>query len=266
MSEPEQPSLSQTLLDTADSYVKQAQALRTASAPYPEPNREADRLDARAEEMARQALALDVQNEAARVKAHFDKWVGLHKAHGDWKNEQTKSLISMSQYAIRLVLTINAGAAVALIAFLGNAVGKNASAVAELFARPLVVFGIGVTIAALVSVGSYVTQFLYGEDESTRAQSWAVRLHIGSLIGWILGLAVFVGGCFQTYDAMRSMAKSAVGNSVLLTQLPSNPPPIQVIYEGTAMTQTPRIPLKENAPPPKRPLPEPPPLPTPAKR
>jgi hypothetical protein len=255
------------LFDDADDCVNQAKQLRANSTG---PNPDADRLEARAAELVKGAIALDVQNEAARVKAYHDKWVGQHKAHGDWTNEQTKSLISMSQSAIRLVLTINAGAAVALIAFLGNAVGKNANAVADLFAGSLVVFATGVAVAALVSVGSYVTQFLYGEDESPTKQSWARRLHVVTLIGWFCGLGVFGWGCFQTYHAMQSMAKSGIGGKppTIESQAPAPPaPPVKVILEGSIVIEPPRVPLKKNAPPPKRPPNDPPsPPPPPASK
>lgn len=137
MNEPKLPqSFSEQLLGYADSYRQQARELRAQNIlANPLPNSEADRLEALADKMTTQAIESDAANEAARVKANLDKWVGDHKAIADWHNENTRSLISMSQAAIRLQVTINAGAAVALLAFLGNAINKNAPAVAVLFQR-----------------------------------------------------------------------------------------------------------------------------------
>jgi hypothetical protein len=178
MNEPKPPpSFSQQLLEYADSYRQQARDLRVQNIlANPSNNSEADRLDALAAQMTTQAIALDAQNDAARTKANLDKWLGDHKALADWHNENTRSLISMSQTAIRLQVAINAGAAIALLAFLGNAINKNAGIVAGLFAGALAVFAAGVTVAALVSIASYATQFLYGQD-SPAAQKWARVLH-----------------------------------------------------------------------------------------
>ena len=257
MNEPKPPpSFSQQLLEYADSYRQQARDLRSQNVlANPPPNSEADRLDALAAQMTTQAIASDAANEAARVKANLDKWVGDHKALADWQNENTRSLISMSQTAVRLQVTINAGAAVALLAFLGNAINKNAGTVAGLFDGALAAFAAGVTVAALVSIVSYATQFLYGQD-SPAAQKWAPVLHGVTFGAGFISLAVFVFGCFQTYDGMRLMAKLAIGGTaqLSLSQGPApTAPPITATSEGAAVTQTPkieapRLPFKDNAP------------------
>jgi|GEM_PF-6108628 len=198
----------QQLLDQANSYRQQARDLRAQPnlLANPPPNLEAERLDALATELVTQAIATDASNESARVKANLEKWVGDHKAIADWHNENTKSLISMSQTAIRLQVTINAGAAVALLAFLGNAINKNAGTVAGLFSGALAVFPAGVTVAALVGIASYATQFLYAQ-ESPKGQWWARVLHGITFTAGFVSLGFFVAGCVQTYDGMRSMAK-----------------------------------------------------------
>lgn len=266
MNDPNPPPLSQKLLEYADTYRKQARDLRQITVP---PHPEADRLDALAAEMTTQAITLDTQNEANRGKAHYDKWLTDHRIVADWKSEQTKSLISMSQSAIRLLATINAGAAVALIAFLGNAIGKNAGIVADLFAGCLATFAVGIIVATLVSFGSYITQLLYGE-ESANSQKWARRLHKVTFAASVVGLGVFGGGCFQTYHAMRSMAKAGITGASLSdrSHTPADvaPPVKDTSEEGHAVTQTLDIPFKRNAPPPKKPPPEPPAPPPPPAR
>ena len=100
VNEPPPPvPFTQQLLEQANSYRQQARDLRAQPniLANPPPNLEAERLDALATELVTQAIATDASNESARVKANLDKWVGDHKAIADWHNENTKSLILMSQ-------------------------------------------------------------------------------------------------------------------------------------------------------------------------
>jgi hypothetical protein len=235
-------TFSEQLLRYADDYRKRASALRapTSMLESPPPNPEADRLDAVAELMTAQAISSDAANDAARVKANLDKWLADHKAVADWHNENTKSVISMSQASIRLLVTINAGAAVALLAFLGNAINKNAGTVAGFFSGSLAVFAAGVAVASLVSIASYTTQFLYGR-ESEKAVGWGGVLHGITYILGFISLGLFVAGCFRTYDGMRSMAKLAIGGIAQpsLSQSLITAPPVSSTTEVPAMTDPP---------------------------
>jgi ABC-type multidrug transport system fused ATPase/permease subunit len=284
VNEPKPPvPFTQQLLEQANLYRQQARDLRAQNTlASPPPNLEAERLDALATVLSTQAIASDAANESARVKANLDKWVGDHKAIADWHNENTKSLISMSQTAIRLQVTINAGAAVALLAFLGNAINKNAGTVANLFASALAVFAAGVAVAAIVAIASYATQFLYG-NESPRVQWWARVLHGITFATGFVSLGFFVAGCFQTYDGMRSMAKLVTTGTAqpILSQGPSAPtvPPVQATTEVPDMAKLPPTQPRmanDNAPKPFKtpssqaqippPAPRSPPPPPPAKK
>jgi hypothetical protein len=279
LADPSPPlTFSEQLLRYADDYSKQAIALRapTAMLPNSPPNPEADRLEALSKHMVSQAIASDAANDAARVKANLDKWLADHKAVADWHNENTKSVISMSQASIALQVTINAGAAVALLAFLGNAINKNAGIVAGLFSSGLAIFATGVAVAALVSISSYTTQFLYGR-ESERLVWWGGVLHAVTYILGFCSLGLFVAGSFQTYDGMRSMAKLGINGtpSPNLT-LTCAAPPASSTTEVPAMTEPPvkkppamgndNAPKPFKTPPPQASVPAPAAPPPPAKK
>jgi hypothetical protein len=273
-------TFSEQLHRIADDYRAQAAALRSADPK----DAEAVRLDALADHMTTQAISSDAANDAARVKANLDKWLADHKAVADWHNDNTKSVISMSQASIGLQVTINAGAAVALLAFLGNAINKNAVNVAGLFSGALAVFASGVAVAALVSISSYTTQFLYGR-ESEKLVRWGGCLHVVTYALAFVSLALFVAGCFQTYNGMRSMVQQSIGGTVqpcptqsTVTATPPSPP-VSSTTEVPPMAeppvkQPPRTMANDNAPkpfktpPPQASVPAPaaPPPPVPPKR
>jgi hypothetical protein len=191
----------QQLLDSAQVSRTEARELRAKAAG---PSPEADGLDAYATKLEDKLLDIRAQIEIKRESVKLEKWLKEHEHSLAWKLENTRSLISMSQSAIRLVATANAGAAVAVLAFLGNALAKNEHMVASYFAGPLLTFASGVAVAAVVGALTYATQFFYGE-ETPEKQNLGLRLHWLTAALWFVSTGVFVGGCVETYFAVRSM-------------------------------------------------------------
>jgi hypothetical protein len=77
--------------------------------------------------------------------------------------ETYKSLIKISVEGFKALLLINAGAIVALLAYLGQA--TNGAEAAKHASQPLLLFVLGTSAAALLFFGSYFTQFfLYNES------------------------------------------------------------------------------------------------------
>lgn len=77
--------------------------------------------------------------------------------------ETYKSLIQISVEGMKLLALLNGGAAVALLAFLGNLVGKNNSM--PDMRCPMAFFLIGLVFCGLCFVTSYLTQLtLYNES------------------------------------------------------------------------------------------------------
>jgi hypothetical protein len=204
------------------------------------PSEQADALEAGADKLDDAALDIAKQGEIKREGVQHEKWLKDHEHYLDWHLENNRSIISMSQTAVRLIATANAGAAVALLAFLGNALAKSANIVASQFAGSLLTFAIGVVVAALVAASSYLTQLLYG-DEKPKMQTWARRLHGFSIFLWLCALLVFAGGCIETYNAVRSAVQTQGA------KMPLNKSSLQLNQE-----------FKRNNPPPARPPADPP--------
>jgi hypothetical protein len=199
-------SLSQQFFDLAQSLRIQARELR-ARTPAGVPNLEADALDAQAAKFEDKTLDIATQSEINRGRVIFEKWLKEQEHFLAWRLENTRSIISLSQSAIRVIATANAGAAVALLAFLGNALAKDARLVAEYFAPSLLTFAMGVVVAVLVAGSSYVTQLLYGVDDPKK-QKLAKRLHWLTVALWLTATGAFAVGCFETYSAVRSMTRN----------------------------------------------------------
>ena len=203
------------------------------------PNLDADALDELADKLESKAIEIDTQSEIKRDSVRVDKWLKEHESYLAWHLENSRSIISMSQSAVRIITTANAGAAVALLAFLGNALAKDSHLVAALFAPALVTFAGGVVVAVLVAGSSYLTQMYYGEEAK---KALAVRLHILSVVLWFLTTIIFAAGCLETYFAVLSMPKN-------------EETPVTIKSAGGESSE-----FKRNAPPPARPAAAPPPV------
>jgi hypothetical protein len=241
----EPTSLSQQLFELAQSLHAEARELRVANTGA---CGEADALDVRAAKLEEKLVDIAAQVEVKRESVKHDKWLKEHEHYLAWHLENSRSIISMSQSSARLVATVNAGAAVALLAFLGNALAKDEHLIANRFAGPLLTFAIGVVIAALVGALSYVTQYLYGIDDPKK-QILAKRLHLVTIVMWVASLGTFAGGCVETYFSVLSSVQ---------TQEVATP----TSKGADLMNQD----LKKNAPPPVRPAAEPPAVQRPVSR
>jgi hypothetical protein len=198
---------------------------------------DADALDERADKLEDSALQIATQSEIKRDGVRLDKWLKEHESYLAWQLENSRSIISLSQSEVRVIATANAGAAVALLAFLGNALAKDSHLVAEQFAPALLTFAAGVVVAVLAGGSSYLTQFYYGDEAKKKL---AVRLHILSAVLWFVTTGFFAGGCIETYIAVRSMPKK---EETPLTSKNSGQPSAEI---------------KRNVPSPARPASDPP--------
>jgi hypothetical protein len=144
-------------------------------------------------------------------------------------------VIGLSQTALRGFTLINAGAIVALLAFLGNVWTKGVTM--EPFLAAMRAFALGVILAALASALSYVTQLLYGV-ESEKVEKAAKGLHFATIFVGLASLGVFCMGSYRTLEAFRNQD----------VHLPA---------EVAATIDTDEL-ERRNSPPPKRPPADPP--------
>lgn len=141
-------------------------------------------------------LALEREAETAKIRDWEDQW----KHSRAWQIENQKQVIGLGQSAIRWFAVINAGAVVALLAFLGNVWTKGV--VLEPFLGAMGTFAFGVVLATLAGAMSYLTQLQYGA-ESERSQTAAKVLHVLTIVVGLGSLVVFCMGSYRSLEAFR---------------------------------------------------------------
>jgi hypothetical protein len=121
-------------------------------------------------------------------------------ASTEWHWEQgTKYAIE----AIKALLAINGGAAVALLAFAGQ-ISKNSSDPASIAAQlgnSLLSFGFGALVATFAFIAAYATQLEYGRggENSGQAHFW----HRATYFWLIVSITAFVIGLWFAREALR---------------------------------------------------------------
>ncbi len=114
--------------------------------------------------------------------------------------ETFKSLIQIAVAGLRLLVVLNGGAAIALLAYLGNVAGKRA-------AVPEVLFAIGCYLAGLFLTGfaffcSYLTQLALFNESMGNVRPGAHKKWLrGAMVLVVLSLSAFAAG---SVSAVRS--------------------------------------------------------------
>ena len=122
-----------------------------------------------------------------------------------WHQQETyKGRITLSVEAIRIILAINGGAAIAILTFWGHA-----SAEAHYGLRcSLLSFGLGVVLAALTALVAYIAQAVLYEEAIDEAKpkthhhyiNGALWLAVGSIAAFAAGIT-FAGNALATWNA-----------------------------------------------------------------
>ena len=112
----------------------------------------------------------------------------------EWHRQETyRSLIQISVEGFKLLVLLNGGAAVALLAYLGNVTAKGA-AVRD-FHAPMVLFVTGLAFCGLALISSYLTQLaLFSESHGRRFTPGHGFWLWLSVIFVVLSLGAFGGG------------------------------------------------------------------------
>ena len=104
-----------------------------------------------------------------------------------------EAAIRFGEMAIKSLLILNGGSALALIAFLGQMSSSSSSqtTTAALFFWPLLCFGVGAAFSTLSAMMAYVAQITYVESEYHKlGNSLRYMTIIISVLAWLF----FVGG------------------------------------------------------------------------
>jgi hypothetical protein len=126
-----------------------------------------------------------------------------------WHIEETfKGLIALSIEALKALLLINGGAAVAVLAYLGNLASRSSSVHLPNIKSALMWFAGGVLATALTFITAYFTQFqLYVEERARHSERHFRERHpIGIAVASLLVFAAafaFAAGCWNASSAFQ---------------------------------------------------------------
>jgi hypothetical protein len=113
--------------------------------------------------------------------------------------ETFKSIVQISLEGLKLLALFNGGAAVALLAYLGNVAGKGMPV--PNMRLPMVCYVVGLTTCGFAFLSGYLTQFwLYNESTGQAPRGRHVKFQISGIICAVLSLAAFaVGSCVAAW-------------------------------------------------------------------
>lgn len=137
----------------------------------------------------------------AKAKHDFEVWKHQMPVMHAAALELFKSALEAGQTALRFLVVINGGAAVALLAFLGNVASKDPSKVLTVSVQDvnqaMAIFVVGVGLAAASAAFRYLTQFA----ASSEWKKSAVTCNWMAIIVGVASLAAFFFGGALAYRA-----------------------------------------------------------------
>lgn len=205
------------LFQQAQTLRERAQKLRVSNGASPA----ADRLDAIAQKLEDGGINNAISADLESHKTRNAQWLDQMKRHGDWYLENDKAVLNLSQAAVRTLVLVNAGAAIALLSFVANIWQKGTDV--SPFVGGLAWFCLGVGAATLTAALSYFTQLLYGSRDD-KELSLAKLLHKTTVVIGFASLIIFAVGCFESYKSFN--AKPVQGVSQNDTFKKNYPPPV----------------------------------------
>ena len=140
-----------------------------------------------------------------------------HESYRSGVLEVFKSQITFAGSALKTLILVNGGAAVALLSLVGNLWSKTQTetlSVPEQLIDATALFSVGVLVGAVATGLAYLAQVFYGEahyfDESSRERQICRRrgdrLRMATVACGILGLVLFGGGVINVYFAFHHHA------------------------------------------------------------
>ncbi len=134
---------------------------------------------------------------------HYKANLALHADHARLTHESSlemfRSVIAAGQSAIRALFTLNGGAAIAMLAFIGHLATESPKQV-EPFAPTLLPFAIGVFLASGLAGVTYLSQWLYATERTVR---WGFALNIVAMGTGFASLIAFGLGMYWVYEAFN---------------------------------------------------------------
>lgn len=138
------------------------------------------------------------ESDLALFHAEHERNLAHYSAQQALNVEMLRSVITYGQEALKAAILINGGAAVAVLAFIGNIWTKGiAAAAVGSITESLVLFAFGVLAATVGTAGSYFCQYFYTED----AQRRALCFHVLTVVVVVVSYILFGLGAYEAYTA-----------------------------------------------------------------
>ena len=130
-----------------------------------------------------------------------------HQEHvNSWNLENFRQVIALGQSTLKSIMLINGGAAVALLAFLGNLINaKNNNVGIPPFANSMRLFVIGVFLAAVAYALTYFSQLFYAGAKPWHQRA-GVAFHVITSLAGAAALVLFLCGAFASYRGFIGIA------------------------------------------------------------
>ncbi len=128
-----------------------------------------------------------------------------YRAVVDAHHQNFRSVIDYGLTAVKAAMLINGGAAIAILAFLGNLKpGAPLSIPPTSLAFPLLSFSAGVLLGALGTMFGYFTQYKFTYDfvRTGQASIVGILLHLTAVLFVVIAFGCFAYGIWQSYQAI----------------------------------------------------------------
>jgi hypothetical protein len=148
-----------------------------------------------------QSVELQAPLDSETRKLQHDSNLAQYRAKVDNGIEMLRSVLDTAKTALTTSILVNGGATVALLAFLGNIIGKTPSvpeAMWETLVLSVVFFACGVLAGAIATGSTYLAQYCYHEDWKRSG----IGFHITTIAFVFASYLTFLGGVISAYHAL----------------------------------------------------------------
>jgi len=146
-------------------------------------------------------------------KLQHESNLAHYKATSDLALEMFRSVMGFAQSALKTIILVNGGAAVAVLAFIGNIWAKPLEVnIAEALVKSEAWFASGVLLGAVATGFSYLAQYFYERKTFNKS---AIAFHIATVVLVIGAYVLFGLGVYSIYAGLSGQLKKGSEKSIV---------------------------------------------------
>lgn len=146
---------------------------------------------------------MEAENEIRKLwLERYKARVELYRTHYDIRKPFVESGTKFADLAIRSLLILNGGAALALLAFLGNTLGKSQVVDLAKLGPALQAFGLGAALSVITPASAYIAQLMLLRPTSGTKQDIGNGIRLLAIMFWLSGLFFFLRGIYLASSAL----------------------------------------------------------------